>query len=133
MMDSMMFCVGGYDNDPREIHMIPDVRRFYRQFNQACPYWFYFCNLDHDTLKAMTFCCLDQLVIAKVDGQSQVAVEPDKNEMIGFMSRNFGGMNQVCERANMFESLVRQRTSRLLEYYGGTEPADLGVSALHVV
>ena len=35
LMDSMVFCVEGYDDDAREIHAIPEVRRFYSAFHVA--------------------------------------------------------------------------------------------------
>lgn len=41
MMGTMMFGVEGYDHDPREIHSIPEVRRFHAAFHQAWPYWLY--------------------------------------------------------------------------------------------
>ena len=56
MMNSMVLCVEGWDDDPREIHSIPEVRRFYAAFHEAWPYWLYFCNLDRDTLKTMVLC-----------------------------------------------------------------------------
>jgi hypothetical protein len=49
MMNCFVFCIEGYDSDPREIHLIPEVRRFYSAFHEAWPYWLYFCNLDVDT------------------------------------------------------------------------------------
>src|SRR6266516_775160 len=53
MMGSLVFCVEGYDGDPREVHIIQEVRRFYAAFHQDWPYWLYFCNLDQDGLKMM--------------------------------------------------------------------------------
>jgi hypothetical protein len=45
MMGSMVLCVDGYDQDEREIHSIPEVRRFFSAFHAAWPYWLYFCSL----------------------------------------------------------------------------------------
>src|SRR5689334_3100914 len=58
MMDRMVFCIGGYDSDAREIHAVPEVRRFYSAFHDAWPYWLYFCNLEEGggTLLSMVFC-----------------------------------------------------------------------------
>lgn len=33
---------------PREIHMIPEVRRFYSALHDAWPYWLYLGNFDLD-------------------------------------------------------------------------------------
>lgn len=53
MMGAFEFCVEGCDDDPREIHSIPEVRRFNAAFHEAWPYRLYFCNLESDTLKTM--------------------------------------------------------------------------------
>jgi len=74
MMDRLVFCIEGYDEDPREIHSIPEIRRFYSAFHNAWPYWLYFCNLEADTLSAMTLCCLPSVTTMQVDGRTQVAV-----------------------------------------------------------
>ncbi len=39
MMGCMVFCIQGWDDDPREIHAIPEIRRFYRAFHDAWPRW----------------------------------------------------------------------------------------------
>jgi hypothetical protein len=31
MMDRLVFCIEGYEEDPREIHSIPEIRRFYTE------------------------------------------------------------------------------------------------------
>ena len=35
MMDNMVLCVDGYDDDEREIHGIPEVRRVYSAFHAS--------------------------------------------------------------------------------------------------
>jgi hypothetical protein len=53
MMNCFVFCVEGWDDDRREIHVIPEIRRFYSAFHEAWPYWLDFCNLDVDALRSM--------------------------------------------------------------------------------
>jgi len=118
LMDSFVFCVEGYDADPREIHSIPEVRRFYAAFHQAWPYWLFFCNLDTEALKMMVMCCLPALAALQVDGRSEVAVTYDPLDLIGFLKHDFGPMNALCERAEMLETLIYQRTKRVFEYFG---------------
>jgi hypothetical protein len=118
LMDSVVFCVEGYDHDQREIHSIPEVRSFYRAFHDAWPYWLYFCNLDQDTLKTMVLCCMESFVALKVDGQPDVKVECQPLEMLDFIRRDFVPMNAMCERAGMFEDRIEQRTQAIFEYFG---------------
>jgi len=38
MIDSMVFVVDGWNHDPREVYEIPELRRFYRQFQAEWSY-----------------------------------------------------------------------------------------------
>jgi len=118
LMNRFVFCIEGWDDDPREIHAIPEIRRFYSAFHDAWPYWLYFCNLDLDNLNAMTFCCLPSLKSMQVEGQTQVPIRCDPLDLLNFLKRDFMPMNLMCERAGMFEDRIFNRTKALFEYYG---------------
>ena len=118
MMNNMMFCLEGWDDDEREIHSIPEVRRFYSAFHDAWPYWLYFCNLDTDTLRTMTMCCMNSLTAIKVDGSPQVQVEYEPMELLQFLARDLNHMNAMCDRGEMFESLIFDRSKAVFEYFG---------------
>jgi len=118
MMNHLVFCIEGWDEDSREIHMIPEVRRFYSAFHDAWPYWLYFCNLDVDTLRTMTMCCMDSIASIKVDGQPTVGVECDPLKMIHFIRDDLLHMNIICERGQMFERLIYDRSKAVFEYFG---------------
>ena len=83
----------------REIHSIPEVRRFYSAFHDAWSYWLYLCNLDVDTLRAMTMCCMESLTAIKVDAAPLVQVQYEPTELLNFLSRDFVPMNEMCDRA----------------------------------
>jgi hypothetical protein len=117
MMNTLMFVIEGYDHDPREIHSIPEIRRFYTAFHQAWPYWLYFCNLETEALQMMVLCCLPSIAAIKVDGRPNVAVNYDRLELLHFISNDFGPMNAMCDRAEMFERLIYGRTKALFEYF----------------
>ncbi len=38
MMNTLTFVIEGFEDDPREVHSIPEVRRFYAAFREAWPY-----------------------------------------------------------------------------------------------
>jgi hypothetical protein len=117
LMNNFIFAMEGWDADPREIHMIPEIRRFYSAFHDAWPYWFYFCNLEVDTLRAMTLCCLPAINTMQVDGQIQVAVTCEPLDLLNFIKRDFMPMNLMCERAGMFEERIYDRTKAVFEYF----------------
>jgi len=117
MMNHFVFCIEGWDSDTREIHMIPEVRRFYSAFHDAWPCWLYFCNLDVDTLRAMTMCCLPSVSTMQVDGRTQVAVTCDPLDLIRFIKRDFMPMNLMCERAEISERGIFDRTKAVFEFF----------------
>lgn len=117
MMNSFVFCIEGWDSDPREIHTIPEIRRFYSTFHEAWPYWLYFCNLDVDTLRAMTLCCMPSTTTMQVDGRVEVKVTCEPLDLLGFLKRDFAPMNMMCERARMFEERIYARTKAVFEYF----------------
>ena len=117
LMNCFVFCVEGWDNDPREIHTIPEIRQFYSAFHDAWPYWLYFCNLHVDTLRSMTMCCLPSVNTVQVDGRTQVAITFDPLDLIKFMKRDFMPMNLMCDRAQMSERGIYDRTKAVFEYF----------------
>ena len=127
MMNTMMFGIEGYDDDPREIHSIPEVRQFYTAFHRAWPYWLYFCNLETEAFQMMVFSCLPSLVVVQVADNPKVGVEYDRLELLRFISGDFGHMNAMCERGQMFERLIYDRTKAIFGYFelpfdGGPPP-----------
>lgn len=116
MMGRMLFCIEGYDTDPREIYLIPEVLRFYTAFHQAWPYWLYFANLDTDGLNGMVICCLNSFTALKVDGQDRCGVEYDPLELVRLVAQDLPHMNWMCELAGMSEMEIFGRTRDLFHY-----------------
>jgi hypothetical protein len=117
MLDRLAFGIDGYDNDPREIHSIPEIRRFYTAFHQAWPYWLYFCNLETDALRMMVMCCLPSIAAMKVDGKPNVAVNYSPLELLHFIGKDFNPMNAMCDRAGMSERQIYDRTKAVFGYF----------------
>lgn len=117
MMNSLALMIEGYDDDPREIYAIPEVRAFYQQLWQRWPYWLYFCNLDTENLMMMVMCCLDSLDALKVQGQPKVQVQIHPLEVVQFISGGFVPMNEMCERAGMSERQIFERTKAVFGYF----------------
>jgi hypothetical protein len=127
MMNCFVFCVEGWDDDPREIHMVPEIRRFYSAFHEAWPYWLYFCNLDGDTLRSMVMCCLPDVSTMQVDGENKVAITFDPLDVLNFIKHDFMPMNAMCDRGQMSERGIYDRSKAVFEHFGlpfDAEPPD---------
>ncbi len=117
MMNTMMLGIEGYDDDPREVLCIAEIRRFYTAFREAWPYWLYFCNLDTEAFQMMVMCCLPSLVAMQTDGGANVAVNHDRLELLQFLCRDFAFMNDLCDRAEMSEREIYNRSKALFAYF----------------
>lgn len=117
MMNTVTFTVDGFDNDPREIYSIPEIRSFYAAFHAAWPYWLYFCNLDSEEFHMMVLCCLPSIAAVKLDQNPRVNVEYDALELLRFISADFVHMNLMCDRGGMFELGIYERTKAVFEYF----------------
>lgn len=118
MMNTVTFFVEGFDDDPRELHAIPEVRSFYQAFHAAWPYWLFFCTLESEEFRIMVLSCLPSIASVKRDEQTQVVVEYDRIELIHFLRDDFGPLNTLCERGGMFEGLIYDRSKAVFEYFG---------------
>jgi len=52
----MTLVVNGYNNDPRELVDIPEVRAMLRQREATWPHWAYFFNQVDDSIKLLLSC-----------------------------------------------------------------------------
>lgn len=115
-LDTFMFSVGGYDDDPRELFEIPEVRAFLCAFNRAWPYWFFACNLDVPNLRMMTWCCLPSLQVSRRDGEYGVRIRWKPSEFQAFITHGLAGMDILFDRAGAAPVERHSRTSRVLHY-----------------
>lgn len=116
-MNTLVLCTSGWDDDPREVYLIPAARRFYRSLHARWPYALYFLNLDHDSLRIFAFCCLQNLTAISIDGRPEAGVEIDLVELARFLSGSFPGMNLLCEQAGMSEDEIFDRTRKVFDYF----------------
>ena len=84
--------VDGYNNDPRALAEIPEVRTLLRQLESEWPYWAFFFNQVDDSIKLLMTCVAGRLFLGNG------VVEMEVNLVAGAMTRAFGAMNAVFER-----------------------------------
>ena len=93
----MTLVVDGYNNDPRELVDVPEVRALLRRLESEWPYWAFFFNQVDDSIKLLLSCVAGSRYLGNG------AVEMDADLVAAAMARAFGGMNTVFERFNFPE------------------------------
>jgi hypothetical protein len=63
-------------------------------------------------------CCLPDVSTMQVDGQTKMAVTCDPLDVLNFIKQDFTPMNAMCDRAEMFERGIYDRSKGIFEYFG---------------
>ena len=105
----MTLVVDGYNNDPRELVEIPEVRTILHQFEAAWPYWAYFFNQVDDSIKLLLSCVAGRRFLGRG------AVEMDAELVAAALARGFGGMNTIFERFGFPDGELEKMSNGLVE------------------
>lgn len=94
--------VDGYNDDPREIFEVPEVRAFIKALDQQWPYWFFFLSQADDSIKLLESCLCDTIEV--IPGVASI----DLDQMERALARHFGAMNRLCEALNVPEETIEE-------------------------
>jgi hypothetical protein len=101
--------VDGYDDDPRELVDVSEVRTFLARFTQAWPYWAYYFNQVDDSIKLLAAC----LCARRLLGAGHLEIDPDKLGV--FLADGFAAMNTVFDEHGFPESELQNITEGVIE------------------
>lgn len=89
------FCIEGYDEDPRELYEIPEVRRWVQDATSELNELAYLLILDDHAQGILVIAgCLGEA--RKLDDQRSVITNP--RAVLDFMLQQFRGLNKLTER-----------------------------------
>lgn len=109
--------VDGYEDDPRELVDIPEVRAFLRDFTVQWPYWAFFFNQVDDSIILLGSCVCGK----SYPGGGTVEMDVDKIKQ--FLLDGFEGMNALFEKHGFPEAELEIMSRGLIEVI---EQAGLG-------
>ena len=105
----MTLVVDGYNEDPRELVDIPQVRTFLRTFDRQWPYWAFFFNQVDDSIKILASC------VCGADYHGGGAVEIDGDRLGHFLMRGFAGMNSLFDKHGFPEKELETISNGVIE------------------
>lgn len=116
----------GYDDDPRELYEIPDVRAFVPCLVEALPELFFFVYTgDKAQSLKMIALCLSDLEVAERDyGQRNVRVEFKTQKMAEFLQSHFPGLNHMTEWLEMPREENKRISMEVFRTLGFEPPAE---------
>jgi hypothetical protein len=99
----------GYDDDPRELESIPEVREWFAKLFEAWPYWSFFASRIDQTVPLVLTLLMPGETVAGEPGM--VGWEFDRDELKPLLFEMFGYQNELIERLGIGED-VNERSSR---------------------
>jgi hypothetical protein len=105
----MTLVVDGYNDDPRELVDIAEVRALLRGLEAEWPYWAYFFNQVDDSIKLLLSCIAGSRFLGRG------AIEMDADLVAAALARAFGGMNMIFERFGFPEDELEKMSNGLVE------------------
>jgi hypothetical protein len=99
----------GYDDDPRELESIPEVRAWFARLFEAWPYWSFFASRIDQTVPLVLTLLLSGEAVAGEPGM--VGWSFDIDELQPLLLELFDHQNELIERLEIGEE-VNERVSR---------------------
>jgi hypothetical protein len=92
----------GYNDDPRELFEIPEVRAYIKRLDQKWPYWFLFLSQADDSIKLLESCLCETIEV--IPGVASI----DLDQMEGSLARHFGAMYRLGEELKLPDEMCEE-------------------------
>ncbi len=103
----------GYDDDPRELEAIPEVRKWFAKLFEAWPYWSFFASRIDQTVPLILTLLLSGENVAGEPGM--VGWSFDLEELRPLLLKMFGHQNELIEKLDIGEDVNERVTNEFLE------------------
>ena len=109
--DRVNFSVDGYNDDPRELFEIPEVRTFIRELDVKWPYWFFFLSKTTDTLKMIMFS------LCRYQRARGGLIRYDPKDVKLFLYKHFDALNRIFGRFDFDKPLNKEMSEAIFDYF----------------
>src|SRR5450755_1503361 len=103
----------GYDDDPRELESIPEVREWFAKLFEAWPYWSFFASRIDQTVPLVLTLLLPGEAVAGEPGM--VGWEFDPDELSPLLFEMFAHQNELIERLEIGDDVNELASRDFLE------------------
>ncbi|MCU0735859.1 MAG: hypothetical protein MUF20_10105 [Methylotetracoccus sp.] len=94
--------VDGYNDDPRELFEVPEVRAYIKRLDQAWPNWFFFLSQADESVKMLESCLCETIEV--VPGVTSLDLEQIERSL----ARHFTAVRRLREALDLPEDLCEE-------------------------
>lgn len=95
------FTIDGYDDDPREIWQIPEIREYFSGIEKIWSYWLFFCDIHNASFLPTVASILPNVRIVSRDKPLSPALVLPIDDLHRFISKGLMHMDELCALAGM--------------------------------
>jgi hypothetical protein len=100
--------VDGYNDDPRELFEVPEVRAYIKRLDQEWRHWFFFLSQADESIKLLESCLCETIEV--VPGVTSV----DMEQLERSLGRHFGAMYRLGQELELPEDLCEEVAEGIL-------------------
>lgn len=117
------FVVFGYEEDPRELYQIEEVRKWAKEIIPIFKYWGYFLNMDEEIsrmtgLMVLHLCSVDINILGPNPDNTGFLIEPDEEQTLALMQELFGWLNEFSDKYKISDEVNKERSMRVAKALG---------------
>jgi hypothetical protein len=87
--------VSGYDDDPRELHLIPEVRAYFLDLDDQFPFWFHVCTRIEYSLRMVFTMLADLTAVALDDPPGAIGYRFSNDDLNDFVGQRLVAMRSL--------------------------------------
>jgi len=121
--------IHGYNDDPRELYEIAEVRAWVIKVVKGINGWAYLLAKDDTAkfLRVLQYCNMDYKVLEECteNGRKGRRVDADLTTGERILNELFCNLNVFCEKHHISEQIAKEISGNLVEYFCGSRPPGL--------
>lgn len=113
--DRLTYTFAGYDDDPREIHQIPEVVTYFRLLTSHWPYWLHFVEKETDSIGRLFWLLCDVEPMPHEGPAGMVSFRiKNINDVGAALHRLFEGTNALYEANGISKAQSEAMTDKVM-------------------
>lgn len=108
--------VSGYDDDPRELHLIPEVRAYFQELDERFPFWFHVCTRIEHSLRMIFTMLVDMAPVALEDPPGAIGYRFSNDDLNDFVGQRLMAM-RTLHASHKFDEEEGERIADLIISY----------------